>query len=196
MHTCNTSLWIWLPQNILICFKPVLFAGLLNHWGHRGPAEIPRKREFTYRQVLWIAQKAGIPMKFPPAHPFNPIQPLRLAVACGNRAGAVARIFHFIWREGLPREDTATWERLGRELGIDAPQRRLADPAVKRTLMDNGTEALARGVFGVPTFMVGEALFWGLGSMDMLLDYLVHPELFTGGEMRRVANLPVGVTRR
>jgi 2-hydroxychromene-2-carboxylate isomerase len=60
---------------------PVLFAGLLKHWGRKGPAEMATKRRFTYRQVQCVAERNGIPFRFPPQHPFNPVRALRAAVA-------------------------------------------------------------------------------------------------------------------
>ena len=65
-----------------VIYKPVLFAGLLKHHGQLGPAEIPPKREWTYRQVAWLAKELGIRIQTPAAHPFNPLALLRLAVAC------------------------------------------------------------------------------------------------------------------
>ncbi len=56
------------PKEIVIQPKPVLFAGLLNHWEHKGPAEIPTKRIFTYQYVVWLGNKLGIPLRMPPAH--------------------------------------------------------------------------------------------------------------------------------
>lgn len=60
---------------------PILFAAVLNAHGQKGPAEIPGKREFTYRRVLWQARREGIALRFPPAHPFNTIAALRLYIA-------------------------------------------------------------------------------------------------------------------
>ena len=79
---------------------PVVFAGLLDHWGQRGPAEIPTKRRFTYRHVRWLAEQAGLPLVFPPAHPFNPIAALRLAVVADDLA-TIQAMFRVIWGEGL-----------------------------------------------------------------------------------------------
>jgi 2-hydroxychromene-2-carboxylate isomerase len=64
-----------------IQYQPVLFGALLKHLGHRGPAEVAGKREWTYRQVLWIAQQQGCLLRLPARHPFNPLALLRLAVA-------------------------------------------------------------------------------------------------------------------
>ena len=73
-----------------IVYKPVLFAGLLNHWGQKGPAEIPAKRLWTYRYCAWRAGVLGIPFRFPAAHPFNPLQHLRRGGADTNRDLALA----------------------------------------------------------------------------------------------------------
>ncbi len=95
-----------LPQGTKITFIPVLFAGLLNHWGHKGPAEIPSTRRFTFRHVQWLASTQGLPLMMPPAHPFSPIAVLRLSIALDNDADAIEKIFRFIWRDGRRPDDT------------------------------------------------------------------------------------------
>jgi 2-hydroxychromene-2-carboxylate isomerase len=82
-----------LPGDLAISLKPVLFAGLLGHWEHKGPAEIPAKRRQTYRYCHWLAGKRGMPYKMPPRHPFNPLAVLRLAIALGADAETSARSF-------------------------------------------------------------------------------------------------------
>jgi len=58
-----------LPAGVELEVVPVLLAALLDHFGQRGPAEIPSKRRFTYRFVLWRARRLGLPLRMPPAHP-------------------------------------------------------------------------------------------------------------------------------
>ena len=85
--------------------KPVLFAGLLGHWDHKGPAEIPPKRGWTYAHCLWLARQHDIPMQLPSAHPFNPLPLLRTCIALGSSADVIDRLFSYIWREGsLPSD--------------------------------------------------------------------------------------------
>src|SRR5262245_37155293 len=72
-----------------VALKPILFVGLLQHWGQKGPAEIPVKRKWTYRWCVWWARELGIPFRFPAAHPFNPLPYLRLAIAAGSTEPAV-----------------------------------------------------------------------------------------------------------
>ena len=82
-----------LSSRLNLRYRPVLFAGLLNHWEQKGPAEIPEKRRWTYRWCTWWAQQHGIPFRFPQAHPFNPISYLRLALAANCSAQAIHTIF-------------------------------------------------------------------------------------------------------
>ena len=182
------------PELDIAC-KPVLFAGLLEHWGQLGPAEIPPKRTFTYRYTVWRAHQLGLPVRLPRAHPFNPLPLLRLALVAQSRFDVVLRLFRFVWSEGsLPDEDEA-WRALLEELGIPEAERRLQHADVKLALRRNGEEAIARGVFGVPTVVVDGELFWGVDATGMLLDHLAEDEVFDSEEMRRAAALPVGKAR-
>jgi 2-hydroxychromene-2-carboxylate isomerase len=134
--------------------RPVLFAGLLNHWGGKGPAEVPAKRLQTYRFTSWQAGRRGIAMAYPPAHPFNPIHALRLALALDRRYEAIRIIFEFIWKEG--RSVIDEWPALVARLGLTvaAADSMVARQQVKDALAANGRLAIDRGVYGVPTFDV------------------------------------------
>ena len=178
-----------------IRLRPVLFAGVLDAHGQKGPAEIAGKRAFTYKFVVWRAKTLGIPLKFPPEHPFNPLALLRLAIACDCRPEAVQRIFRFVWRDGRLPDLPIEWAELTHGLGVDDAQARIADPAVKDALRANTNEALARGVFGVPTLAIGEELFWGADATGMALDYLAAGGRYDDPEYTRVAALPEGATR-
>jgi 2-hydroxychromene-2-carboxylate isomerase len=175
---------------------PVLFAGLLKHWGQKGPAEMATKRRFTYRQVQWLAEKNGIALRFPPQHPFNPVRALRAAVALGGSLEAIHVIFRFIWREGRDINAPEAWAELARRLNMTDLDARCNAPEVKDRLRQNGEEALAAGVFGVPTLAVGGELFWGFDAGDMALDYLADPARFSGGEYARLDGLPIGAARK
>jgi 2-hydroxychromene-2-carboxylate isomerase len=172
--------------------KPVLFAGLLKHWGHTGPAEIPSKRRWTYRWCQWWASELGIPFRFPAAHPFNPLHHLRLALACGSRLDAVKRIFGSIWTSGENPADPARFAALCRELGIDETQ--LAE--TKDDLRKNTEEAAGLGVFGVPSFVAEGEVFWGADAIGFLNAFLANPTVLRSDEMRRIDTLPIGAARR
>lgn len=185
-----------LPGALEIEYVPVLFAGFLKHWEHKGPAEIPAKRIYMYRQLTWLAEQRGIPFKIPPAHPFNPLRALRLLIAAGSTREHVEAAFDMIWKEGRDVTSPESLAELGRRLGVEDVPAALADEAVKARLKANTDAAIARGVFGVPTFLMGDTLFWGQDSLEMMLDYLKDPKLFDTPEMHRISDLPVGAVRR
>ena len=177
-------------------YRPVLFAALLDANGQKGPAEIARKRVFTYRFAVWQAKRLSIPFRMPPEHPFNPLPLLRLAIACDCAPDAVHRIFRFVWRDGRLPDLPIEWAELVADLRLPDAQRRIADADVKDALKRNTDEAIARGVFGVPTLAVGDELFWGADATQMAADYLAAGRRWTDPEYERVAHLPVGAKRR
>ncbi len=184
-----------LPDDLEIAFKPVVFAGLLNHWGHKGPAEIPSKRLFIFRQCKWWADRNKIPFTMPPAHPFNPIKPLRLAIALGNSPAAIETIFRFIWAEGLDAAED--WPALAERFNMSAAEadERVQAPEVKQALIANGEAAIGCGVFGVPTFVIDNEIIWGVDSNEMMADYLDNPGLFATEEMRKIITTPAAAQR-
>jgi len=185
-----------LPDSLEIRYRPVLFAGLLAHWGQKGPAEIPEKRLQTYRECQWRADRAGIPFRFPSVHPFNPLRPLRLCIALGTEPAVIGAIFEFIFAEGRDVQDDDEWRALAARLEVDDADGLASRPEVKDELRENTEEAVRRRVYGVPTFAVSDQLFWGSDTTDMLLDYLADPKMFSRGEMARIADMPMGVERR
>ena len=175
--------------------KPVLFAAILNHVGQLGPAEIPQKRRHTYRIVLWQARRAGIPLVFPPAHPFNPLPALRLCLAAPDRMAAIDAVFAHIWEYGKPADSIEALADVARALGIEDPAAAIARDEVKRELLANGEKAMRLGVFGVPTLKVRDELFWGFDATDLARAYR-DDESALDAEMRRVDAIPEAVQRR
>jgi 2-hydroxychromene-2-carboxylate isomerase len=184
-----------LAPRISVRFRPVLFAALLDATGQKGPAEIPAKRTFTYRFCIWQAKRLGIPFKFPPEHPFNPLPLLRLAIACDSAGDAVHRIFRFVWRDGRLPDLPIEWAELVGLLDAHDADARIGTAQVKDELRRNTDEAIARGVFGVPTLAIGSELFWGVDATQMAADYVAAGCRYPDPEYARVATLPVGAAR-
>lgn len=165
-----------------VVYQPVLLGALLRQHGQRGPAEIPGKREWTYRQVMWLAQRHGVALQMPAQHPFSPLPLLRLALACGagpqpNRY-VCEKLFRHVWQGGADANDPA---RLAALTAALAPQRDPAGEPVKAALRAQTEAAVAAGVFGVPTLVVDGRLFWGLDALPMLRDHLDGHAWFAGG---------------
>jgi 2-hydroxychromene-2-carboxylate isomerase len=183
-------------ESYVMVYKPVLFAAMLKKNGQLGPAEIPGKREWTYRQVLWQANELGLPMQMPASHPFNPLNLLRLAIACGL-SGEVNRyvcekIFEHVWQDGQEAQDI---HRLQQLESLLKPTKERDSTEVKEQLKANTQEALSQGVFGVPTFVVDGKHFWGYDALPMLKSYLQDSSWFESN-WNVVSQLPVGVQRQ
>ena len=121
-----------LTKSVTIAYRPILFAGLLQHWKHLGPAEIPPKRIHTYRLCVFEAQRRGIPFRFPPAHPFNPLKPLRLLTALDGDPRAVRTVMDCIWREGSTSARRLGGARPVQSSDLMLPQRRRLSMHPKR----------------------------------------------------------------
>ena len=180
-----------------VTYKPLLFAGLLKHHGQLGPAEMAGKRDWIYRQVLWLAHQQGMALQLPASHPFNPLGLLRLAVAC-DAHGTPNRyvcetLFRHVWRGGEEAVDPRRLAALTAQL---APQRDVNGADVKAQLKGHGDEAIAQGVFGVPTLALDGKVFWGFDALPMLRAYVLGDAWFDGPGWEAASQLAVGVSRQ
>jgi len=154
--------------------------------------------------VLWSAQQLGIPMALPKAHPFNPLALLRALLAGADASGCVNRYltglaFDHVWREGADAADPVRIKDFSAQIAAhcEASGRALVEADdVKTQLRRNTEDALALGVFGVPTAHIEGHNFWGADGLAMLTDYLSHPEWFLSDGYQRVGELPIGVSRQ
>ena len=186
-----------MPQVLAGCsyeveYRPLLFAGLLRHWGTKGPAEVEPKRAWTFRQVHWLAQQHGITLDTPALHPFNPLPLLRLALACGPNRRIVEAVFRHAWVGGHDPHDAQRLAELTASLG---PARDPAGDDVKAELRGLTEDAAAAGIFGVPTLTLQGRHFWGLDALPMLRDALLGGAWFDGPGWDREGAQRAGVAR-
>jgi 2-hydroxychromene-2-carboxylate isomerase len=147
---------------------PVLFAALLGHSGTLGPAEIPLKRAYLYKDTKRLAATFGVPFAPPPAHPFNPLLALRIA---GLDERTIDALYNAAWAGGGGIDSP---ERVAAVLGEAAAAliARANEPAAKLRLREATDAAIAAGVFGVPTVIADDELFWGCDSFGHLERFL------------------------
>jgi 2-hydroxychromene-2-carboxylate isomerase len=191
-----------LPQALVglsygVRYRPILFAGLLKAWGQKGPAEIEPKRAWTYRHVAWLAHRDGIALDLPAQHPFNPLPALRLLLACAPAGGTPNRhaceaVLRHVWNGGLDVNDAVRLAALQQHL---APRTDADSDAIKQQLRTSTAEAVALGIFGVPTIEVDGRLFWGLDALDMLAAYLQGDAWFDGPAGSPSGKAPARVQR-
>jgi 2-hydroxychromene-2-carboxylate isomerase len=157
-------------------YRPLLFAGLLKHWGNTAPVDVPPKKAWLFRQCAWIAERDGVAFRPPVPHPFNPLALLRLLVAsvpAGQQPNrrAVELAMRHVWAgDGGDPNDAVALQALA---GAIAPVRDPASPEVKAELQARTAQAAAAGVFGVPSFRLDDGqLFWGQDGLEMLVDVM------------------------
>jgi 2-hydroxychromene-2-carboxylate isomerase len=159
---------------------PVLFAGLLEAHGQLGPAEVLPKAWWMGKNNLRKAALLGLRLEPPRHHPFSPLLSLRvssLPLPAAQRDALIGALFEAVWVRGLHVSEPAVVEKLATELSLDGAALVAAaqEPEAKARLRAQTDAAIAAGVFGVPTMIVGDELFWGYDDWPYL-------ELFLAGK--------------
>ena len=172
---------------VAVRYRPVLFAGLLEATARRGRRRFRRSARSRIASSSGRRKSSASPLKFPPEHPFNPLPLLRLALACDCDPQAVQRIFRFVWRDGRLPDLPIEWAELTERARHPDGETRIASAEIKDALRRNTDEAIARGVFGVPTLAIGDELFWGADATAMAADYVAAGCRFDDPEYARVA---------
>ena len=156
---------------------PVVFGKLLDHWGQLGPAEVRPKKDALYRYCDRYARLHGFEFDPPACHPYNPLPALRLSLpqVCGpeHQHRVISAIFEAGWSRGADLSCLKTLASILDQLGLDskAMLQAIGTAEVKQLLIDSTNQGINRDLFGVPTFIIDDELFWGN-------DQLPHIELF------------------
>ena len=170
--------WTQLPalaakHGVAIEPVPVLFAGLLEAHGQLGPAEVRPKALWMFKNNLRKAALLGVPLNPPAFHPFNPLLALRvssLPLPDEARSGLIGALFEAVWARGLHVSEPAVVTQVALEAGLDGADlvARAALPETKARLRAQTDDAIARGVFGVPSMEIGGEVFWGYDDFPWL----------------------------
>lgn len=170
---------------------PVLLGGLLRAAENKGPGEIAAKRPHTYQFCVWQAEKLGIPFRFPQHHPFMTVAPQRLLVQKNADWKMVERAFDYVWVEG--KDPNQSWSEFCVYLDLPADTAKPDSAETKAKLIQNTNQAKDAGAFGVPALVVNGHCFWGVDTIDWVLDYLARPSMFEEAPFAFAANIPNGL---
>jgi 2-hydroxychromene-2-carboxylate isomerase len=188
-------------RGLVLVPRPTLLGAVLSHWGQLGPAEIPPKRVFTFKDVLRRAADQGVPLTVPATHPFNPLTALRASlreVAGDRQVEVITALFDGSWGGGEEIGDGASVARVLSAAGLDGPRLVAATQRedVKAALKTHMDAALSAGVFGVPTFIVRGELFFGHDRMGDIERFLDGEDPVDLDHFRRMADRAPSATRR
>lgn len=170
---------------------PILLGGLLRASDNKGPGEVAAKRPHTYQFCVWQAEKLGIPFRFPEHHPFMTVAAQRLLIERNADWSMVERAFDYVWVEG--KDPNLSWPEFCAYLGLPADTPKPENPEVKAKLITNTNQAKADGAFGVPALIVKQHCFWGVDTIDWVLDYLARPSMFEEASYTYAGNVPNGL---
>jgi 2-hydroxychromene-2-carboxylate isomerase len=181
--------------------RPVVLFALLRHGGMLGPAEVPLKRAYLLRDCLRYAGRHGVPFALPDPHPFLSVTALRLAlpeVAGADQERVIDALYHAGWAEGRDLSDAGVLAAILERAGLDGPRLLAAtqEPAVKDALRRQTDEAMAQGLFGVPSFCVDGELFWGHDRVDDLCEYLAGDDPLDRARLAELLARPAAVLTR
>jgi len=179
---------------------PVLFAAVLNALGTKGPAEVPPKRVYVFKQTYRIAHGFGVPLTPPPAHPFNPLLALRVTEAVKDPAARqrlVSALYSATWADGSGVEGAGRVGAVVASVGLDAPALLAAaqTPEIKDRIRRNTEELLAAGGFGVPSYTADGELFFGVDSLGHFEQFLRGEDPLRQVDLERWRDLPASASR-
>lgn len=180
---------------------PVLFAGLLEAHGQLGPAEIPVKSFWMWKNNLRKAALLGVPLNPPAFHPFNPLLALRvssLPMSVGERNALVDGLFKAVWVDREHVSEPEVVVQVANRAGLNG-ERLVADAqqtASKARLRARTDKAIEEGVFGVPAMIVGDELFWGYDDLPYLELLLAGRDPLSSGGLEVPTGAPQASARR
>jgi 2-hydroxychromene-2-carboxylate isomerase len=163
-----------------VVMKPMLLGGVFQASGNRAPISVPLKGSYLFKDLARYARRYGVPLNMNPHFPINTLTLMRADVGLGMRGDKRIgdyrdAMFRAIWVDQQNMNDPATTGAVLTRAGFD-PALLLAlasEPEVKERLKADTQAAVERGIFGAPTFFVGNEMFWGQDRLDFVREALI-----------------------
>ena len=174
--------WTQLPglakrTGATVNYRPVLLGGVFQATGNRSPVEIAAKGKYMFEDLKWFAARYGVKYERNAHFPINTLNLMRGALAAlgdGCFMPYSDAVFKATWVDNVNMNEPAEIGRVLKEAGLD-PQKIMAatqEPAIKEALKSATEEAVKRGVFGAPTFFVGEHMHFGQDRLPYVEELL------------------------
>ena len=162
-------------NSIKIKYKPVLLGGLHNLHGIKAPAFIPAKAKHMIRDCKLIAEKNKIKFKFNSYFPIRSLNLMRgvlVAEEDNFKSYYIENIYNSIWQDGLNMNDENIIQKILKNLSINPKTffLRSTSSLIKDSLRIKTNEAYEKGIFGAPSFVVNNKIFWGQDRIEFALN--------------------------
>ena len=161
--------------SVKIKYKPILLGGILKLTGATTNADIPIKGKYMIKDCKLCAEKNGITFKFNNYFPIITLNLMRCVLVAEKKDFAqnfIDKVFDAIWRDDLNLNDNAIVEKLLKNLDIN-PKTFLMDaihPRIKDDLQKRTNNAHDKGIFGAPSFIVNNKIFWGQDRLEFVIN--------------------------
>ena len=180
---------------------PIVFGKLLDKWGQLGPAEIPPKNNWLNQYCLRYSAINGFEYNPPKKHPFNPLAALRMSlkeVSGINQFQVIDAIFEGGWSQGADLGDLPTLISLLEKQSIDGENvsQQISKRYVKNLLVNETKVAIDKGVFGVPSIIIDDNLFWGNDQMEHIELLLAGKDPLNREKLNLYESRPRGIDRK
>jgi len=158
-----------------INYKPILLGGLFKLAGNKANADIPIKAKYMIRDCKLWSEKYKIDFKFSSYFPINTLTLMRSSIVAERKKISqvfINTIFEAIWKNNLNLNDVKILEKILVQLNLD-PKKFLDeanDQKIKDELKNKTEEAFNIGIFGSPTFVVNNKIFWGQDRLEFVLN--------------------------
>lgn len=158
-------------------YKPMLLGGVFQATGNRSPVEVAAKHAYMNADMKWFAARYGVPFERNPHFPLNTLNLMRGAIYAQSEGFLVSysdAIYSAMWVDGRNMGDPQVIGKVLSGAGLEAQKIMAAtqDTAVKEALKAATEEAVKRGVFGAPTFFVGEHMHFGQDRLPYVEELL------------------------
>ena len=162
-------------NSIKIRYKPILLGGLHNLHGIKAPAFIPAKAKHMVRDCKLIAEKNNVKFKFNSYFPIRSLNLMRGVLVAEEddfKSYYIDNIFDAIWQDGLNMNDENIFQRILKNLNVNPKTflLRIGSSSIKDSLRKKTSEAYDKGIFGAPTFVSNNKIFWGQDRIEFALN--------------------------
>jgi 2-hydroxychromene-2-carboxylate isomerase len=162
-------------NSVKIKYKPILLGGLHNLHGIKAPAFIPAKAKHMIRDCKLIAEKNKIKFKFNSYFPIRSLNLMRgvlIAEEDNYKSYYIDSIFNAIWQDGLNMNDENIIQKILKNLNVNPKTflLRSASSSIKDSLRKRTNEAYEKGIFGAPSFVSNNKIFWGQDRIEFALN--------------------------
>ena len=161
-------------SSIKIEYRPVLVGGLHNLNGIKAPAFIPSKARFMIRDCKMVAENNKIKFRFNSYFPIKSLSLMRgvfVSAEDNFKNYYIDKVFDAVWQDGLNMNDQNIIDKILKNLGVNPTtfSLRTSSQSIKEQLKRKTNEAYELGIFGAPTFLVNNKIFWGQDRFEYAL---------------------------